>query len=277
MMSGMNVFSFLAIPFFVFSGELMLHGGVADKIVAPRQECRRPHPRRARHVQRRRVHAVRRRLRLGGGRRVGDGRGDDPDDEEGGLSRRLRGQRDDARGAGRRADADEPQHDHLRAGSRRRGVDRRADRGGPAAGGRADGLHAGGRLPRRGQARLPGGHVPGLERRRPGRRSRRARIADRRHHPGGHPVGRLHRDRGRGGRGDLHDPADVLRLPHDDLGALPEGGGEGGEDDRRRAAADRRVGDVPVPDGALRGGRFHGRAGRARSRPRRGWCSCSST
>ena len=29
----MNIFSFLAIPFFVFSGELMLHGGVADKIV----------------------------------------------------------------------------------------------------------------------------------------------------------------------------------------------------------------------------------------------------
>ena len=33
MMSGMNVFSFLAIPFFVFSGELMLQGGVAGKIV----------------------------------------------------------------------------------------------------------------------------------------------------------------------------------------------------------------------------------------------------
>lgn len=33
MMSGMNIFSFLAIPFFVFSGELMLHGGVADTIV----------------------------------------------------------------------------------------------------------------------------------------------------------------------------------------------------------------------------------------------------
>lgn len=33
MTSGMNVFSFLAIPFFIFSGELMLHGGVADKIV----------------------------------------------------------------------------------------------------------------------------------------------------------------------------------------------------------------------------------------------------
>jgi tripartite ATP-independent transporter DctM subunit len=34
MMSGMNIFSFLAIPFFVFSGELMLHGGIAEKIVS---------------------------------------------------------------------------------------------------------------------------------------------------------------------------------------------------------------------------------------------------
>src|SRR3954464_2973190 len=33
MVSGMNVFSFLAILFFIFSGELMLHGGIADKIV----------------------------------------------------------------------------------------------------------------------------------------------------------------------------------------------------------------------------------------------------
>ncbi len=33
MTSGMNIFSFLAIPFFIFAGELMLHGGVADKIV----------------------------------------------------------------------------------------------------------------------------------------------------------------------------------------------------------------------------------------------------
>ena len=33
MMSGMNVFSFLAIPFFIFAGELMLYGGIAVKIV----------------------------------------------------------------------------------------------------------------------------------------------------------------------------------------------------------------------------------------------------
>jgi tripartite ATP-independent transporter DctM subunit len=33
MASGMNVFSFLAIPFFIFAGELMLYGGIADRIV----------------------------------------------------------------------------------------------------------------------------------------------------------------------------------------------------------------------------------------------------
>ncbi|MEF9965102.1 MAG: TRAP transporter large permease [Comamonas sp.] len=33
MTAGMGVFSFLAIPFFIFAGELMLHGGIADRIV----------------------------------------------------------------------------------------------------------------------------------------------------------------------------------------------------------------------------------------------------
>ncbi len=33
MVGGMQVFSFLAIPFFVFAGELMLHGGIAHRIV----------------------------------------------------------------------------------------------------------------------------------------------------------------------------------------------------------------------------------------------------
>jgi tripartite ATP-independent transporter DctM subunit len=33
MVAGMNIFSFLAIPFFIFTGELMLHSGVADRIV----------------------------------------------------------------------------------------------------------------------------------------------------------------------------------------------------------------------------------------------------
>ena len=33
MVGGMQVFSFLAIPFFVFAGELMLYGGIADRII----------------------------------------------------------------------------------------------------------------------------------------------------------------------------------------------------------------------------------------------------
>ena len=32
--SGMNVFSMLAIPFFVFAGDLMLRGQIADRLVA---------------------------------------------------------------------------------------------------------------------------------------------------------------------------------------------------------------------------------------------------
>ncbi len=89
MVSGMNVFSFLAIPFFIFSGELMLHGGIADKIVPSRAAWSATEGR-AGPGQRGGLHAVRRRLRLAGGRHLGDGRGDDPDHEEGGLQRRLR-------------------------------------------------------------------------------------------------------------------------------------------------------------------------------------------
>lgn len=33
MAAGMNVFSFLTIPFFIFTGELMMYGGIADRII----------------------------------------------------------------------------------------------------------------------------------------------------------------------------------------------------------------------------------------------------
>ncbi|GAB3778423.1 TRAP transporter large permease [Ramlibacter monticola] len=33
MISGMNPFSFLAIPFFIFAGEIMMYGGIAEKII----------------------------------------------------------------------------------------------------------------------------------------------------------------------------------------------------------------------------------------------------
>src|SRR5690554_4586509 len=32
-LSGVSVFSLLAIPFFIFAGELMLHGGIAERLV----------------------------------------------------------------------------------------------------------------------------------------------------------------------------------------------------------------------------------------------------
>ena len=130
-----------------------------------RQEPGRPCARRPRHGQRRGLHPVRRRVGLAGRRRLGHRRRDDPDDEEGGLPRRLCRQRDHPRSPGRRPDADQPQHDHLFAGGRWKGLDHRPDPGRHRAGGAADDLHAGGRLPGGDPARLPGRHLPGLERR----------------------------------------------------------------------------------------------------------------
>ena len=34
MASGMSIFSLLAIPFFIFAGEIMLHGGIARRLIA---------------------------------------------------------------------------------------------------------------------------------------------------------------------------------------------------------------------------------------------------
>jgi tripartite ATP-independent transporter DctM subunit len=39
MAAGMSIFSLLAIPFFVFAGELMLHGGIARRLVALASAC----------------------------------------------------------------------------------------------------------------------------------------------------------------------------------------------------------------------------------------------
>jgi tripartite ATP-independent transporter DctM subunit len=39
MASGMSIFSLLAIPFFIFAGEIMLHGGIARRLVALASSC----------------------------------------------------------------------------------------------------------------------------------------------------------------------------------------------------------------------------------------------
>ena len=42
MISGMNPFSFLAIPFFIFAGEIMMYGGIADRMVPACAGCHSP-------------------------------------------------------------------------------------------------------------------------------------------------------------------------------------------------------------------------------------------
>ena len=184
-----------------------------------REDAGRPRPRRARHVERHRLHAVRRHLGLAGRRRLGDGLGDDPDDEEGRLRRRLRGERHHARVARRCADADVAQHDHLLARGGRARVDRRTDPRRRRADDRARRLHAGRRLLGRRAPQLPARHLARLG---CGRRARAfARC------PGlfvaviiivGHPLRRVHGDGIGGHRGALRDPHHVRRLPHDDAG-----------------------------------------------------------
>lgn len=39
MTSGMSIFSLLAIPFFIFAGEIMLHGGIARRLIAVASGC----------------------------------------------------------------------------------------------------------------------------------------------------------------------------------------------------------------------------------------------
>jgi len=80
---GHECLSFLAIPFFIFSGELMLYGGVAERIVAFAKSL-------VGHVRGGLGMANVVACTLFGGvsgspvaDRLGDGRGHDPDDEEG--------------------------------------------------------------------------------------------------------------------------------------------------------------------------------------------------
>ena len=87
MISGMNAFSFLAVPFFI-SGELMLHGGIG-RICASR---RRPSATSAAASdgERRRLYAVRRCVGPADRRYVGDGRRGDSADEARRLAPRTR-------------------------------------------------------------------------------------------------------------------------------------------------------------------------------------------
>ena len=176
MNSGMSVFSLLAIPFFIYAGDLMVRGGIAQQDRRLRRLAGRPHARRPRAGQHRHRDAVRRHFRLGGGGSGGGRRADDPADEGARLRRRLRRQRHLDGGADRAASAAVAQHDHLFDLGRRKDLHRRPvhrrHHPGPAARAGADG-HG---LLRGAQPRLSDRAVPGLRRRRASLRRRGARA-----------------------------------------------------------------------------------------------------
>ena len=91
MASGMSIFSLLAIPFFIFAGELMLHGGIARRLIAVASAAVGRMRGGLAQVNVGVVDAVRRHLGLGGRRHLGDRLDADPGDEAEGLRRRLRG------------------------------------------------------------------------------------------------------------------------------------------------------------------------------------------
>ena len=251
MMSGMNIFSFLAIPFFVFSGELMLHGGIADKIVAAARNM-------VGHI----------RGGLGMSNVVActlfGGVSGSPVADVSAMGSVMIPM---MKREGYHADYAVNVTTHaalvgalmptshnmiiysLAAGGK---VSIGAlIAGGHRAGAGAHGVHAGGGLPRRGEARLSGaGRLPGLERDVALDRRRRARAAGDRDHPGGHPLAASSpppsRPRSRWSTRSC-SPSSLYRTMT--LGEVPQGGGQGGEDHRRGAAADRRLDHVPVPDG----------------------------
>ncbi len=115
--AGAGSASLIAIPLFIFAGELMMRGGISDRLIALRRLAGRPHARRPRPGQRAVVAVLRRRVRFGHRRCVGGRRHDDPADGQARFRPRFRGQRLDHRRAGGAAGAAVAQPDPV---SRRR-------------------------------------------------------------------------------------------------------------------------------------------------------------
>jgi hypothetical protein len=260
MMSGMNVFSFLAIPFFVFSGELMLHGGIADKIVA---------------LARNLVGHIRGGLGMSNvvACTLFGGVSGSPVADVSAMGSVMIPM---MKKEGYHTDYAVNVTTHAALVGALMPTSHNMIIYSLAAGGKVSigaliaagivpalvltvsmlvGRVLGGR-----EARLSGGHVPGMERGRALGGGGGSGIARGRHHPRRHPFGRVHGDRIRGRRGGVLDRAHLRHLPDDDARQFPQGGGARREDDRRGAAPHRRVHDVPVPLRALRRGGARRRA-----------------
>ncbi len=239
MTSGMTVFSFLAIPFFIFAGELMLYGGIADRIVTFAKSL-------VGHI----------RGGLGMSNVVActlfGGVSGSPVADVSAMGAVMIPM---MKREGYAADYAVNVTTHaslvgalmptshnmiiysLAAGGKvsiaaliLAGIDPRAD---PHAVQPRGGLRCGR------QARLPVRHVSGLEHGGLVVRGVDSRTLRRRDHPHRHPVRRVH---GHGigvDRGHLRAADDDVHLSQPVVGELPQGGREGGEDHRDDPAADR--------------------------------------
>ncbi len=161
----MTVFSFLAIPFFIFAGELMLYGGIADRIVAFAKSL-------VGHI----------RGGLGMSNVVactlfGGVSGSPVADVSAMGSVMIPMMKREGYAADYAVNVTThaalvgalmptvAQHDHLFAGGRRQGLDRGVDPRRFGAGADPHAVQPDGCVPRRGQTRLPGRQVSGLGRR----------------------------------------------------------------------------------------------------------------
>ena len=252
MMSGMNIFSFLAIPFFIFSGELMLHGGIADKIVTL-----------ARNV----IGHVRGGLGMANvvACTLFGGVSGSPTADVSAMGSVMIPM---MKKEGYDTDYAVNVTTHASLVGALMPTSHNMIIYSLAAGGKVSisSLIAAGVLPALvlTACMLVAAYAVAVKLATLGRLPRlaamaldgrgRARAADRRDHPRGHPLGVFTATESASVAVVL-DRAHVLHLPHDDLGKIPQGRGTRGKDDGSRAAADRRVVDVPVPDGVVPSGR----------------------
>ena len=87
---GVEPFILIAVPLFIFAGELLSQGGVGKRIVDVRARAVRLPAGRARRGHRRLLPDVRRRVRLGDRRHRGDRLAGDPDDDRSAAIRAVR-------------------------------------------------------------------------------------------------------------------------------------------------------------------------------------------
>ncbi len=173
--AGFNKVSLLAIPLFIFTGELMMRGGISDRLIALASSLVGHIRGGLGQVSVVASTLVWRRFGFGAGGRVRDRPDDDPANGEARLLQGLRGRCDDLGGAGGVAAAAIAQsHSFLRC-CRRRRFDRGFVRGGHRAG-----FVAGAERDGRARRRLPGRDQHVETGRRPARRWRTARARHRR-------------------------------------------------------------------------------------------------